>query len=58
MIQNMFFGGIEIRITNKNMIETLLEIQSFATNHHVTGMQLVVICNYLGVVCNYKFGIV
>jgi hypothetical protein len=54
----MFFGGIEIRITNKNMIETLLEIQSFATNHHVTGMQLVVICNYLGVVCNYKFGIV
>jgi hypothetical protein len=54
----MFFGGIEIRITNKNMIETLLEILSFATNHYVTGMQLVVICNYLDVVCNYKFGIV
>jgi len=78
MIQNMFFGGIEIRITNRNMIfkttrisklinpqdmtwnmiETQLEILSFATNHYATGMQLVVICNYLGDVCNYKFGIV
>jgi hypothetical protein len=31
---------------------------SFATNHYAIGMQLVVICNYLGHVCNYKFGIV
>jgi hypothetical protein len=38
--------------------ETLLEILSFATNHYATGMQLIVICNYLGHVCNYKFGIV
>jgi hypothetical protein len=30
---------------------TLLETPLFATNHYVTGMQLVVICNY-------KFGIV
>jgi hypothetical protein len=36
----------------------LLEILSFATNHYATGMQLVIICNYLGHVCNYKFGIV
>jgi hypothetical protein len=35
-----------------------LEILSFAINHYATGMQLVVICNYLGHVCNYKFGIV
>jgi hypothetical protein len=39
-------------------LKTLLEILSFATNHYVTGMQLVVVCNYLGHVCNYKFGIV
>jgi hypothetical protein len=37
---------------------SLLEILSFATSHYATGMQLVVICNYLGDVCNYKFGIV
>jgi hypothetical protein len=37
---------------------TLLEILSFATSHYVTGMQLVVVYNYLGHVCNYKFGIV
>jgi len=37
---------------------TLLEILSFATSHYATGMQLVVVCNYLGHVCNYKFGIV
>ncbi len=37
---------------------TLLEILSFATNHYATGMQLVVIYNYLGHICNYKFGIV
>ncbi len=37
---------------------SLLEILSFATSHYVTGMQLLVICNYLGHVCNYKFSIV
>jgi len=39
-------------------VYSLLEILSFATNHYATGMQLVVICNYLGHVCNYKFDIV
>jgi len=39
-------------------LTTLLEILSFVTSHYATGMQLVVICNYLGDVCNYKFGIV
>jgi hypothetical protein len=37
---------------------SLLEILSFATSHYATGMQLVVVCNYLSHVCNYKFGIV
>jgi hypothetical protein len=37
---------------------TLLEILSFATIHYATSMQLVVVCNYLGHVCNYKFGII
>jgi hypothetical protein len=37
---------------------TLLEILSFATSDYATGMQLVVVCNYLSHVCNYKFGIV
>jgi len=36
----------------------LLEILSFVTSHYAIGMQLVVVCNYLGHVCNYKFGIV
>jgi hypothetical protein len=36
----------------------LLEILSFATSHYAIGMQLIVVCNYLGHVCNYKFGIV
>jgi hypothetical protein len=31
---------------------------SFATSHYATGMQLVVVYNYFGHVCNYKFGIV
>ncbi len=35
-----------------------LEILSFATNHYATGMQLVIVCNYIGHVSNYKFGIV
>jgi hypothetical protein len=38
--------------------QTLLEILSFATSHYATGMQLIVVCNYLGHICNYKFGIV
>jgi hypothetical protein len=37
---------------------TLLKILSFATSHYAIGMQLVVICNYFGHVCNYKFVIV
>ncbi len=37
---------------------SLLEILLFATSHYATDMQLVVVCNYLGHVCNYKFGIV
>jgi hypothetical protein len=36
----------------------LLEILSFVTSHYAIGMQLVVICNYLGHVCNYKFRII
>jgi hypothetical protein len=36
----------------------LLEILSFATGHYAIGMQLIVVCNYLGHICNYKFGIV
>jgi len=37
---------------------SLLEILSFATSHYTTGMQLVVVYNYLGHVYDYKFGIV
>jgi hypothetical protein len=37
---------------------SLLKILSFATSHYATSMQLVVVCNYFGHVCNYKFGIV
>jgi hypothetical protein len=37
---------------------SLLEISSFATSHYAIGMQLIVVCNYLGHICNYKFGIV
>jgi hypothetical protein len=37
---------------------SLLEILLFATSHYATNMQLVVVCNYLGDVCDYKFGIV
>jgi hypothetical protein len=40
------------------LMVSLLKILSFATSHYATGMQLVVVCNYLGHVCNYKFGIV
>jgi len=34
------------------------EILSFTTSHYAIGMQLIVVCNYLGHICNYKFGIV
>jgi hypothetical protein len=37
---------------------SLLEILSFATSHYATGMQLIVVCNYLGHICNYKINIV
>ncbi len=40
------------------IVVSLLEILSFATSHYVIGMQLVIVCNYLDHVCNYKFGIV
>jgi hypothetical protein len=40
------------------LVQTLLEILSFVTRHYAIGMQLVIICNYLGHVYNYKFGIV
>jgi len=53
-IQNQKFHSMDKNIN----IASLLEILSFATSHYVTGMQLVVICKYLGDVCNYKFGIV
>ncbi len=39
-------------------METILKILSFATSRYATGMQLVIVCNYFGRVCNYKFGIV
>jgi hypothetical protein len=37
---------------------SLLESMSFATTHYATNMQLVVVYNYFGHVCTYKFGIV
>jgi len=40
----------------RNHISLLEKI--FATSHYATSMQLVVVCNYLGHVYNYKFGIV
>jgi hypothetical protein len=40
------------------LLDALLEILSFATSHYAIGMQLIVVYNYLGHVCNYKFGIV
>jgi hypothetical protein len=39
-------------------IISLVEILLFATNHYATSVQLVVVYNYLGHVCNYKFGII
>jgi hypothetical protein len=42
----------------KNLQQTLIEIQSFATSHYATDMQLVVVCNYFDHVYNYKFGII
>jgi len=36
---------------------TLLEILSFATSHYAINMQLIIVCNYVGHICNYKFGI-
>jgi hypothetical protein len=52
---------VEFQICSTSLgthVASLLEILSFATSHYATGMQLIVICNYLGHVCNYKFGIV
>jgi predicted GIY-YIG superfamily endonuclease len=39
-------------------LTSLLEILSFATSHYATGMQMVVVCNYLSHICNYNFSIV
>jgi hypothetical protein len=39
-------------------IITLVEILLFSTSHYATDMQLVVICNYLGHVYDYKFDII
>jgi hypothetical protein len=47
-----------LNLQGENSFIALLEILSFATSHYATGMQLIVVCNYLGHVCNYKFGIV
>ncbi len=49
---------MDIGTVNVATSASLLEILSFATSHYAIGMQLVVICNYFGHVCNYKFGIV
>jgi hypothetical protein len=38
--------------------QALLEILFFATNQYATCMQLVIVCDYFGHVCNYKFHIV
>jgi hypothetical protein len=53
-------GHVKGNIKQAQMVDclTLLEILSFATSHYATGMQLIVVCNYLGHVYNYKFGIV
>ncbi len=66
LIQNNLFvdssvaddGGLNLVGKTNQPQQTLLEILSFATSHYATSMQLVVICNYLSHVCNYKFGIV
>jgi hypothetical protein len=49
---------VVLEIIKVNNQITLLEILSFATSHYAISMQLIVVCNYLGHVCNYKFGIV
>jgi hypothetical protein len=43
-------GILQLAFTARNLV--------IATSHYATNMQLVVVCNYLGHVCNYKFGIV
>ncbi len=37
---------------------SLLKILSFSTSHYATGMQLIVVYNYLYHVYNYKYGCV
>jgi hypothetical protein len=36
------------------ILDALLEILSFATSHYAINMQLVVVYNYFGHVCNYN----
>jgi hypothetical protein len=50
--------GIFYEAKSKLQVHALLKILSFTTNCYVIGLQLVVVCNYLDHVCNYKFGIV
>jgi len=47
-----------LNLQGENNFIALLEILSFATSHYATDMQLIVVCNYLGHIYNYKFGIV
>jgi hypothetical protein len=44
--------------SKRHYVISLLEILSFATSHYLINMQLAIVCNYFGHVCNYKFGIV
>jgi hypothetical protein len=49
-------GRLEYICKNKCSVP-LVEILSFVISHYATSMHLVVIYNYLGHVCNSKFGI-
>jgi hypothetical protein len=56
-MNKMFLMNGTVKCVEKPNINTLLKILSFVTSHYAFGMQLVVVCNYLGHVYNYKFGI-
>jgi len=43
-------------LPNLKVHMSLLEILSFATSRYAIGMQLIIVCNYVGHICNYKFG--
>jgi len=46
------------KMTPYKLLNTLVEIMLFATNHYATSMQLTIVYNYFGHVCNCKFGII